>query len=72
MPLFKMPPIWTESMANGMKVFGLESNEIPLVNFEIVLNGGHWADPIEKSGVASLLASMLMQGTTTKTAAQLE
>jgi len=72
MPLFKAPPIWTESLANGMKVYGLESNEIPLVNFEIVLNGGHWADPIERSGVSSLLASMLMQGTSTKTAAELE
>ncbi|MES2773704.1 MAG: pitrilysin family protein [Bacteroidota bacterium] len=72
MPLFKMPPIWTASLANGMKAFGLESNEIPLVNFEIVLNGGHWADPINKSGVSSLLASMLMQGTATKTAAELE
>jgi zinc protease len=72
MPLFKMPPIWRESLANGMKVFGLESNEIPLVNFEVVLSGGHWADPLQKSGVASLLAGMLMQGTTTKTPAQLE
>ena len=72
MPLFKMPAIWTGSQANGMKVFGLESNEIPLVNFEVVLNGGHWADPLEKSGVASLLASMLLQGTVNKTAAELE
>jgi len=72
MPLFKMPPIWTESLTNGMKVFGLESNEIPLVNFEVVLSGGHWADPLQKSGVASLLAGMLMQGTINKTPAQLE
>ncbi len=72
MPLFKMPTVWTESLANGMKIFGLESNEIPLVNFEVVLRGGHWADPLEKSGVASLLASMMLQGTATKTAAQLE
>jgi zinc protease len=72
MPLFRMPAIWNSSLSNGMKVYGLESNEIPLVNFEIVLNGGHWADPLEKSGVASLLASMLMQGTVNKTAAELE
>ncbi|MEO6732998.1 MAG: insulinase family protein, partial [Ferruginibacter sp.] len=72
MPLFKMPAIWSHSLTNDLKVYGLESNEIPLVNFEVVLKGGHWADPIEKSGVASLLASMLLQGTVTKTAAQLE
>ena len=72
MPLFKMPVIWTGQQPNGMKVLGLESNEIPLVTFEVALNGGHWADPIEKSGVASLLAELLMQGTANKTAAQLE
>jgi zinc protease len=72
MPLFKMPPIWNASLANGMKVYGILSNEIPIVNFEIVMRGGHWADPIEKSGVSSLLASLLMQGTATKTPAELE
>jgi zinc protease len=72
MPLFRMPPVWTGSLANGMKVYGIESNEIPLVNFEIVVKGGHWADPIDKSGVSSLLASLMTQGTATKTPAELE
>lgn len=72
MPLFKMPAIWDQSLSNGLKVYGLESKEIPLVNFEIVLSGGHWADPIEKSGVSSLLASMLLQGTASKTPEELE
>ena len=72
MPLFKMPAIWSTSVSNGMKVYGLESSEVPLVSFEIMLRGGHWADPLDKPGVASLLASLLMQGTVTKTAAQLE
>ena len=72
MPLFKMPAIWKGSLANGMKVLGIQSNEIPLVSFEVVLRGGHWADPIQKSGTSTLLANLLMQGTATKTPAQLE
>ena len=72
MPLFKMPAIWKGSLANGMKVYGIQSNEIPLVSFEVVLRGGHWADPIQKSGTSTLLANLLMQGTATKTPAQLE
>lgn len=72
MPLFKMPAIYTGSLNNGMKFYGIQSNEIPLVTFEIVLKGGHSADPIEKSGVADLLASLMMQGTATKTPTQLE
>ena len=72
MPLFKMPAIWKGTLSNGMKLYGIQSNEIPLVTFEVVIKGGHWADPIEKSGVSSLLASLMMQGTATKTPAQLE
>ncbi|RYY85607.1 MAG: insulinase family protein [Chitinophagaceae bacterium] len=72
MPLFKMPAIWTGNLANGIKVYGTQSSELPMVNFEVVLRGGHWADPEGKSGVASLLASLLMQGTATKTSAELE
>jgi zinc protease len=72
MPLFKMPAIWKGTLANSMKVYGIQSNETPLVNFEVVIKGGHWADPIQKSGVSSLLASLMMQGTATKTPAQLE
>jgi zinc protease len=72
MPLFKMPAIWKGSLSNGLKVYGIQSNETPLVNFEVVLRGGHWADPIDKSGVSSLLANLLMQGTATKTPTQLE
>ncbi|MES2647213.1 MAG: pitrilysin family protein [Bacteroidota bacterium] len=72
MPLFKMPAIATYTFKNGMKGFAIESKEIPLVTFEIVIRGGHWADPIRKSGVSSLLASMMMQGTVSKTPEQLE
>ncbi|WP_207896579.1 M16 family metallopeptidase [Flaviaesturariibacter flavus] len=72
MPLFKMPPVWTGTMANGMRLYGIESREVPLVNFEVVIPGGHWADPIDKSGVSALLAGLMTQGTATKTPAELE
>ncbi|RYY96294.1 MAG: insulinase family protein, partial [Chitinophagaceae bacterium] len=72
MPLFKMPAIWTGTLANGMKAYGIPSNELPLVTFEVVIRGGHFADPLDKSGVASLLASLMTQGTARKTPAELE
>ncbi|RYY66614.1 MAG: insulinase family protein, partial [Chitinophagaceae bacterium] len=31
MPLFKMPDVWTGSLANGIKVYGIAGNELPLV-----------------------------------------
>ncbi|MCC2548236.1 insulinase family protein [Hymenobacter sp. BT175] len=71
-PLFKMPPIWNTSLTNGLRVYGIENREIPLVSFDVTIPGGHYLDPLDKAGTASLLAQLLMQGTARKTPAQLE
>ncbi len=71
-PLFKMPAIWDAKLNNGLTLYGLENNEIPLVHFEISIPGGHWLDPIDKPGVANLMASLMMQGTAKRTPAELE
>ncbi|WP_426470077.1 insulinase family protein, partial [Salmonella enterica] len=49
-----------------------ENNEIPLVQFDITIPGGHLLDPEGKAGVASLLSDLMMEGTATKTPAELE
>ncbi len=71
-PLIKSPQVWTNSLTNGIQLFGIESSEIPLVSFDITIKGGHWLDPIDKSGVSNLLADLLLEGTKTKTPAELE
>jgi zinc protease len=71
-PLFKAPAIWNASLANGLKVYGIDNREIPLVSFDVTIPGGHILDPLEKAGTASLMAQLLMQGTAQKTPAQLE
>jgi len=71
-PLFKMPEVWQAKAANGMKIYGIENNELPLVSFYITIKGGHALDPINKSGLASLTADLMNEGTATKTAAELE
>lgn len=72
LPLFKAPEIWKGSLNNGMATYGIENNEIPLVQFDITIPGGHLLDPQGKSGVANLLSDLLMEGTATKTPAELE
>jgi len=71
-PLFKSPAVWTSSLTNGMKVYGIDNREIPLVTFDLVIPGGHFLDPIDKAGVAALLSKMMMQGTAKKTPSELE
>jgi len=73
LPTFKMPEIWSSSLKNtGIKIYGIENRELPLVQFDITIDGGHWLDPIEKSGVASLMADLMMEGTANRTPAELE
>jgi zinc protease len=71
-PLFKAPPVWKSKLSNGIAVLGIENNEVPLVNFDITIPGGHSYDNIEKAGVANLMAQLMMQGTAKRTPAELE
>jgi len=72
LPLFKSPEVWTDKLSNGMAIYGIENNEVPLVQFDITIPGGHLLDPVNKSGVASLLSDLMMEGTVNKTPADLE
>ena len=72
LPLVKMPDIWDARLANDVKVLGIENKEIPLVTFDVTIAGGSWADPLEKKGVASLLARLMNEGTADLSAAEFE
>ncbi|GEQ86354.1 peptidase M16 [Patiriisocius marinistellae] len=71
-PLLKMPDVWTGKLENGMNLYGIENNELPLVEFNITIQGGHSLDPEGKAGLASLTADLMNEGTKTKSAADLE
>ena len=71
-PLVTPPIIYTDELANGMGVYGVEANELPLVNFSIRITGGHYLDDPDKVGVANLMTDILMEGTAKKTPEELE
>ncbi len=71
-PALKIPESWTAELENGMEVYGIEQNEIPTVNFSIVMEGGHLLDDKDKNGVANLMTDIMMEGTATKTPQELE
>jgi len=71
-PLFKMPTVWESSANNGMKLLGIENNELPIVTFTITIPGGHMLDPANKAGLAVFTADLMNEGTANKTAAELE
>lgn len=67
-----VPAVWKSSLANGMKIFGIEHKEVPLVQYNIVIEGGHMLDNVSAPGVANMLAVMLNEGTKNKTPEELE
>ncbi|MEQ9301875.1 MAG: pitrilysin family protein [Cyclobacteriaceae bacterium] len=71
-PIVKPPTIWKTTLDNGMGVYGVETDELPLVNFSIRIKGGHYLDDLEKPGVANLITDMMMEGTANKTPEELE
>ncbi|MFH0843465.1 MAG: pitrilysin family protein [Bacteroidota bacterium] len=71
-PEVKVPGIWKVEMSNGIKVYGIENRELPLVEVSMVIDGGIMQDDISLPGVASLTAAVLPQGTKNKTPEDIE
>ena len=66
-------PTWTKTqLANGATLIVSERHSLPLVSFAITFVGGaNQFEPANRRGVAALTASMLTEGTKTRTGDQL-
>lgn len=71
-PVVTLPKIWTHTFKNGLRVYGIEHNELPLVEMSLTLKGGMSLDDPNKVGVANLMTDIMMEGTKTKTPVELE
>ena len=71
-PVIKVPEIWEDKLSNGLKLYGIQNSELPLVQFNIEMTGGLLLDDPEKVGVANLVAELMNAGTKYKTPEELE
>jgi zinc protease len=71
-PDVKVPIVWKETLKSGLKLYGIENNEVPLVQFQMQIKGGLLLENSDKIGVSNLLAALLTKGTKNKTPEQLE
>ncbi|NER13928.1 insulinase family protein [Leptobacterium flavescens] len=71
-PKLNIPESWTATLSNDLKVYGIEQNELPIINFSLVIEGGHLMDSFDKVGVANLMTDIMMEGTKNKTPEELE
>jgi zinc protease len=56
---------------NGITVLVLEQHSLPIVEIHALIKAGSAQDPPEKAGLANLVASLLDEGTLTRTSKQL-
>ena len=71
-PDLNLPNVWQAALDSGIKLYGIESDEVPLVQFQMQLKGGATLEDAEKGGVANILADLMTKGSQSKTAAEFE
>ncbi|HEX3867495.1 MAG TPA: pitrilysin family protein [Gemmatimonadaceae bacterium] len=66
-------PSWTKtSLANGARLVVVERHSLPLVFVNVnFIGGANQYEPADKTGLASFVGSMMLEGTTSKTGDQL-
>ena len=66
-PTLAVPKVYESTLENGLKIYGIENNEVPLVRFNFTIDGGQLLESMDKLGVANLTANLLNKGTKNKT-----
>jgi zinc protease len=70
-PELKLVKMQRGALSNGLKLILAERHELPLVSFNLVVNGGYAADQFATPGTARLTANMLDEGTRTRKALEI-
>jgi zinc protease len=65
-----LPPYTKTTLKNGLTVFIMPTQRLPLVDFRLVARAGSVNDPTGKEGLASLTAALLTQGAGARDAQQ--
>jgi zinc protease len=70
-PRFTAPSCERRTLANGLKLLIVERHELPIVTFDLIVMSGETSAPKGKEGLASLAASLLDEGTKTRSSLQI-
>jgi zinc protease len=65
------PPYDIRTLPNGLQVVVVRHDEQPIISVQVLVRAGAAYDPTDKAGLASLVASLLSQGTRTRTAGEI-
>jgi predicted Zn-dependent peptidase len=72
LPPLKMPPIESGVLSNGLRVITITRLNSPIFTIQILIQAGESDSPPELSGLATVTTQMLMRGTLTLSASEIE
>lgn len=67
-PKLVLPSIEKQKLSNGLNVWIVKQNELPIVSMNMVINSGSSVDPLDRAGLATITANLLNTGTKTRSA----
>jgi predicted Zn-dependent peptidase len=70
-PALDFPTVEETTLSNGIKVFFARRAAVPTVRVAVSFNAGYAADPADKRGIASIMSTMMSEGTTSLTSTQI-
>lgn len=68
---FNIPQPFEINLANGLKVIIFEEKRLPIVSFRLAFRAGDINDPQDSDGLTSAMASLLTQGTKTRSSKEI-
>ncbi len=69
--LLQLPPATERRLSNGLRLVVVPQHELPLADFALVVGTGVEADPAGREGLATMTASLLTEGTATRSSLQI-
>lgn len=70
-PKFSVPPIEKTKLSNGLEVWMVEQRELPIMAMNMVFKTGSSNEPEDRFGVSNMAASLIDDGTKTRSAEDL-
>ncbi len=70
-PSYKLPSVREAKLPNGMNIVMVEDSRFPLVTLRLIFQAGSKYDPQDVPGLAEAVASVMTEGTKTRTARQI-
>lgn len=59
---FSLPTLFTQRLNNGLDVYFVEKNELPIIRLSLLINSGSRYDPLDMKGLNNLVAMCVDEG----------